>query len=116
MNPAPLNYSISDGINGSYDNIVLKPKGQSNWRHPPSNTSQYNNKIFVPQGHQIPLKYEENLTNLDNNSMFIFANNKTSLECCPSTYTTSTGCVCTTPQQRKYINQERGGNVTYPSI
>ena len=110
MNPAPLNYSISDGINGSYDNIVLKPKGESKFRHTPSNT-----KMFVPQGHQLPLKYEENLTNLNNNSMFIFSNNKASLECCPSTYTTSTGCVCTTPQQRKYISEERGGNVTYSS-
>ena len=34
---------------------------------------------------------------------FMFANNVTSPACCPSTFSTSTGCVCTTRQQRDYI-------------
>jgi len=42
-------------------------------------------------------------------SLFSFAFNKSSPACCPSTYTTDTGCVCTTEQQRKHIGQ-RGGN------
>ena len=45
-------------------------------------------------------------------SMFLFSNNKVSPECCKSsTYSSSTGCVCTTPEQRNFINQ-RGGNRT----
>ena len=43
------------------------------------------------------------------NSMFMFAYNKSSPDCCPSTYTTSTGCVCTNSDQRKYLNN-RGNN------
>lgn len=44
--------------------------------------------------------------------MFIFANNKSSPECCKAaTYSSSDGCVCTTPSQVKFIN-ERGGNRT----
>ena len=40
----------------------------------------------------------------------IFANNKTSLNCCKeSPYMTSTGCVCLTENQRKFI-QSRGFN------
>ena len=41
--------------------------------------------------------------------MFILAHNQSRPECCPSTYSNSIGCVCTTEQQRKYINT-RGGN------
>jgi hypothetical protein len=45
-------------------------------------------------------------------SMFIFSNNKITPECCKSAdYSSSTGCVCTTPEQRNFINQ-RGGNRT----
>jgi len=41
----------------------------------------------------------------------IFADNKSDPSCCPSTYSTSSGCVCATPEQMKYLNQ-RGGNRT----
>ena len=34
---------------------------------------------------------------------FMFANNITSPACCPSTFTSSTGCVCTTKNQRDFI-------------
>jgi hypothetical protein len=35
--------------------------------------------------------------------MFMWANNVASPLCCPSTFSTSTGCVCTTQNQRDYI-------------
>ena len=41
--------------------------------------------------------------------MFMFAYNKCSPECCPSTYSCDRGCICTTEQQRKFINT-RGNN------
>ena len=41
----------------------------------------------------------------DDQNMFMLYRNKSSPECCPSTYTTSTGCVCTTQDQRDYINR-----------
>ena len=36
--------------------------------------------------------------------LFMLANNRSSPECCPSTFSTSTGCVCTTKNQRDYIS------------
>ena len=49
---------------------------------------------------------------LTDGQMFLFADNKASPSCCNSaTYSTSDGCVCTTTEQLKYIN-ERGGNRT----
>ncbi len=46
-------------------------------------------------------------------NLFIFRDNQSKPECCGASFSSSTGCVCTTPQQRKYIN-ERGGNRTGP--
>ena len=40
-----------------------------------------------------------------------FAQNTMSPSCCPSTYSGSSGCVCTTPEQMKYLMM-RGGNNT----
>ena len=44
-------------------------------------------------------------------SLFIFKNNQSKPECCAASYASDTGCVCSTPQQRNYINM-RGGNRT----
>jgi len=44
-------------------------------------------------------------------SLFIFKNNQVKPECCDASYASDMGCVCTTPQQRNYINM-RGGNRT----
>ena len=41
----------------------------------------------------------------------IFAENPVKPECCPSYYSSSTGCVCTSQNQWDYLNQ-RGGNRT----
>ncbi len=35
--------------------------------------------------------------------MFMWANNVTSPQCCPSTFSTSTGCVCSTKNQRRFV-------------
>jgi len=72
----------------SYANEMGYSSAQSKW-------SQY-------KGTPVPLPEGE---------MFMFANNEFKPECCPSTYTSSTGCACITQEQINYINQ-RGGNRT----
>ena len=44
-------------------------------------------------------------------SLFMFKNNQCKPECCGSTFSCDGGCVCTTPEQRNFINA-RGGNRT----
>jgi hypothetical protein len=44
-------------------------------------------------------------------NLFMFKDNQVKPECCPASYASDTGCVCTTPSQRTFINQ-RGGNRT----
>jgi len=51
---------------------------------------------------------------LKNGRMVMFAKNKFKPECCPSPYSTSTGCVCMTSEQINYLNT-RGGNRTSDS-
>jgi len=44
-------------------------------------------------------------------SLFIFRDNQAKPGCCSASYSSDMGCICTTPQQRNFINQ-RGGNRT----
>ena len=112
--PAPNSYNMGEGVFGSWDGRVLKTGGESKWRHQPNNVPLNNNSMLVFQGTPGPLAIESQYQQLPNDSMFYFANNMVSLACCPSTYTTDRGCVCTTEQQRKFLGEQRGGNKTHP--
>jgi hypothetical protein len=48
-------------------------------------------------------------------NLFIFANNQCKPECCGATLSCDGGCVCSTPQQRAYLNA-RGGNRLHGDI
>ena len=46
---------------------------------------------------------------LSEGQMDVFAGNKMSPDCCPSHYSNKDGCMCSTPEQIKYLS-ERGSN------
>jgi len=52
---------------------------------------------------------------LPDSELIMFNSNKFDPDCCPSVYSNSSGCVCATPEQMKYLNQ-RGGNRTLTSM
>jgi len=106
---APIDFNVGNGIIGSYDNIKFErdPKKILNYN------MINNNKFFVPQGTPLPLKNEMIYSELPKDSMFIFANSYASPDCCPSTYSTDRGCICTTDFQKKYIGEQRGLNKSY---
>ena len=80
---------------GPFDDVRVTPSsGASQWRGTAPNE---------------PLSGPEFEPGLD--SLFMFKNNQVKPECCASSYSSDMGCVCTTPQQRNYINM-RGGNRT----
>lgn len=80
---------------GAFDNVELKPdNGVSSWRY-----TAPNEPLLGPEFQPGP------------DSLFIFKNNQAKPECCSASYSTDVGCVCTSPQQRNYINM-RGGNRT----
>ena len=111
---APLSYTMGNGVMGSFDSLELRtPCGPGNWRHPPCNPGLKKGPLFVPQGTPLPLAGETVYATLPTDSMFMFANNYSSPECCPSTFSSDMGCVCTTPQQRKLVGQQRGNNKNF---
>jgi len=84
---------------GAFDGVKLDPaNGVSSWRNTAPNE---------PLNGYFP-KFEPGADNL-----FMFKDNQCKPECCGASYSCDGGCVCTTPEQREFINH-RGGNRTSP--
>lgn len=100
---------------GPYDGLCLKTGNDDYWMKSPDETSLVpNDTLYTYLSSQGPIKMK-----LSDQSalvgppvdgvagsfekMFMWANNVASPLCCPSTFSTSTGCVCTTRNQRDYI-------------
>ena len=100
---------------GAFDGLCLQTGNKEHWMKSPDNTSLIpNDALFTYLSSQGPLKpvFTDNSAlfgpPIDGKKgsakkMFMFANNRSSPNCCPSTYSTSTGCVCTTENQRNFI-------------
>ena len=79
---------------GAFDGVKLQTDNSSDWRY-----TAPNEPLEGPQGELGP------------DNLFLFKNNQCKPECCGSTFSCDGGCVCTTPDQRNFINA-RGGNRT----
>ncbi len=102
-------------VMGPYDGLCMQTGNREHWMKSPDNTALIpNDSLFAylsSQGPQKPVFTDNSaLTGppIDGQKgsakkMFMFANNRSSPNCCPSTYTTSTGCICTTGKQRDYV-------------
>ncbi len=96
-----------------YDGIVFSPDGC--WMKQPDDAPLLSNeKLTSYLGSQGAVKMRYSDQNalggppIDGvqgspEKMFMFANNRAAPECCPSTFSSSTGCVCTTKNQRDFI-------------
>ena len=83
---------------GPFDGVKMVAGPQSSWRYTSPNE---------PLNGYFP-KFTPGPDNL-----FMFKDNQAKPECCGASYSSDMGCVCTTPEQRKFINM-RGGNRTPP--
>ncbi len=81
---------------GPFDGVKLSTGNNSSWRY-----TAPNEPLLGPAFAPGP------------DSLFMFKNNQCKPECCGASFSCDGGCVCTTPQQRDFINQ-RGGNRTLP--
>ena len=100
---------------GPYDGICLKTGNPEYWMKSPSETPLVpNDGLYSYLSSQGPIKMKLSDQSALNGppvdgvkgsaeKMFMWANNVTSPHCCPSTFTTSTGCVCSTKNQRDFI-------------
>ena len=94
---AALNYSMGQGINQSWENVngKLDANSPSTWFQ--SLEGNVGGPVPLPEG-----------------QLLMFTGNKFDADCCPATYTSSTGCACISPEQMKYLNS-RAGNRTLPT-
>lgn len=83
---------------GAFDGVRLQTGNSSSWRYTKPNE---------PLNGYFP-KFTPGPDNL-----FMFKDNQCKPECCGASYACDGGCVCTTPEQRDFINM-RGGNRTAP--
>ena len=100
---------------GPYDGICLKTGNPEYWMKSPDESALVpNDGLYTYLSSQGPIKMKLSdqaaLTGppVDGvkgspEKMFMLANNVTSPQCCPSTFSTSTGCLCTTKNQRDFI-------------
>jgi hypothetical protein len=125
VNPPSVNINNDPGLLynnvSAYDGLCLKTGNSDAWRHSPANVPLVNDKnLYTIMGHDSALKpVLSDPSSLSGppidgdpnspNKMFMFANNQSSPMCCPSTFSTSTGCVCTTDKQMDYV-AARGNN------
>lgn len=114
LNPAPINYNPGEGVPFSTSGYKIK-YNHTKWDYLYNRPANKNQKTVSVQGTPVPLAYEEKPSTLPDESMFIFQKNVASPNCCPSTYSTSRGCVCSSSWQRFLIGSLRGGNNTQPT-
>ena len=99
---------------GPYDGLVLTTGNEKSKYLKLNDVSLATKKdMCVYQGAELPLECNKTMysgmgpsvtgVDGDDQNMFMFYRNKSSPDCCPSTFSTSTGCVCTTQDQRDYI-------------
>ena len=90
-----LDYSIGKGLKVSWENE----------NHDDTMNNVENNLNTNVSG-EVPLP---------EGRLYMFYKNKFSHDCCPSSYSSSTGCLCVSKEQSKYLN-ERAGNRTLTSL
>jgi hypothetical protein len=94
---APINYSMDTGVPGG-----------GGWENA---ARDYANNVGNQDNTKSGQYYKGGPIPLPPGELLIFAENKVKPECCPSYYSSSTGCVCTSQKQWDYLNK-RGGNRT----
>ena len=107
---------------GAYDGLCL-----SSIQKAKNNELITNEQLNTYFGHHLPRKAKKTSEDIltgpsvdgaegSPTKLSVFANNKTSLNCCgDSPFSTTTGCVCLTEKQKKYI-QNRGFNKQYEGV
>ena len=83
---------------GPFDGVRLSTGNSSSWRYTAPNE---------------PLKGNFPKFSPGPDNLFMFKDNQCKPSCCGASFSCDGGCVCTTPEQRDYINM-RGGNRTAP--
>ena len=102
--------NTNNGASSAYDLTNDTPINPSKW-----DTS---NLVITPgqpnsEGTQQILNRPSQPVPLPNDELVLFANTKFKPECCPNSYSNSSGCACMTKTQYNYLVMRGGNNVPY---
>jgi hypothetical protein len=103
---ANTNNGESSLFNLNYD----KPIDTNRWFTP---NLEYKPGQPVNKGVQNILNRKSQPVPLPEGELLMFANTPFKPECCPTTFSTSTGCACMTGKQYNYLINRGGNNVPY---
>lgn len=110
LSPAPVSWHTGKGVPYSTSGFKLK-YNNTEWDHLYNQPAAKTRSFIVNQGTPHPLAHEQRVISAKDlpEDKFIFSQAIASPLCCPSQYSTSTGCVCTSLKHRNTIIS-RGGN------
>jgi hypothetical protein len=109
----------TEGFTGANTNYGQSAPYSLSHDHP-INTSHWGQQdLVVTSGQPLPpavkkiLEREPQPVPLPEGELLMFANTPFKPECCPNTYSNSSGCACMTSEQYNYIISRSGNNVPY---
>jgi hypothetical protein len=102
--------NINYGESSAYDLNSNVPVDTSSWSAP--NMTVVPGQPLNPAVKQFLARKQQQLP-LPEGEMDFFANSEFKPECCPNTYSNSTGCWCGTSQDFNYLTTRGGNNVPY---
>lgn len=115
--------SYSEGFTGANTNMGLSSGYSLTNPAPPINTDNWNQPnmqvtpgVAVSSGVQDILDRPTQPIPLPDGEMLMFANSEFKPECCPNTYSNSSGCACMTTGQFNYLKTRGGNNVPFATI
>ena len=113
-------FGMKEGFDGANTNYGESSRYSLNAATTPINTASWNlpNMTVTPgqplsKGVQNVLNRPEQPIPLPEGELSMFANTPFKPECCPNTYSNSTGCACMTTGQYNYLVTRGGNNVPY---
>jgi len=102
--------NTNNGQSGSYSLAKNIPISTNSWFTP---------NLVVKPGRPVPSAVKKILNRkkqpipLPKGEMLMFANTPFKPECCPTAYSSSTGCACLTTDQYNYLITRGGNNIPY---
>ena len=113
-------HGVQEGFDGANTNYGESSSYSLNAAMTPINTGSWNlpNMTVTPgqplsKGVQDVLNRPEQSIPLPEGELSMFANTPFKPECCPNTYSNSSGCACMTTGQYNYLVTRGGNNVPY---
>ena len=114
-----LGKKVSEGYSGASTNGGQSSRYNLDKFNPVDTSKWFASDMVVVPGSKLSAGVQSMLDRpnqpvpLPKDELLMFANTEFKPECCPNTYSTSTGCACMTTKQYNYLTVRGGNNVPF---